>query len=79
MSDTVQVDVRLRFDRSELATIDRIARERKVPRNCLVMQALGFLQVAHEANKAGKFVGVSEFRDRLDTVIVGTLVYGDAA
>lgn len=77
MSETVRVDIQLNIGPVELATIDRIAKERKLPRNGLVLQALGFLQVAHEANKVGKFVGVTPYRDRLETVIVGTLVWGD--
>lgn len=77
MSGRRRVDIRLDLEASELTAIDDIAKERKVARNGLVLQALGFLQVAHEANKNGHFVGVSRYRDRLDTVIVGNLVFGD--
>ena len=78
MSDTVQDDVRLNISLfvspHTAAAIDRLARERNVQRTGLVLQALGLLHAAHDANKAGKYVGVTTVRDRLDTVLVAPLI-----
>lgn len=75
MTETIRVDVSLNLEPGDIEAIDQLARERNIPRNGLVLQALGFLQVAHRAGKEGKFVGVTPYRDRLETVIAGNLVW----
>lgn len=47
-----------------------IAAERDISINDVVRMALGVLQVAEQARRDGHYVGVSQYRDRLDTVMV---------
>ena len=78
MAETIRVDVSLNLEPGDLEAIDQLARECNTARNGLVLQALGFFQVAHRASKEGKFVGVTPYRDRLETVIAGSLVWETA-
>lgn len=55
------------------AVMDRLADERGLTRTALVRQALGVMQVCHDAAKAGKHVGVSRSRDNLEIIIVAPL------
>lgn len=68
-----RIDVKLHVSDQTAAAIERLTAERNIPRNGLVLQALGLLQVVHDAQRAGRFVGITEFRDRLDTVLLGPL------
>lgn len=70
MSDEVRVDVCLRVSRTTAATIDRLAKERNIPRTGLFLQALGILHTAHDAAKDGYFHGLTKDRAKLDTVLV---------
>lgn len=64
----------MNVSQSTRETIDRIAKERGLARSGLVLQALGIMQTMHDAAKGGLYVGVTEHRDRLDTVLVAPLV-----
>lgn len=74
MSETIRVDIQLHVSQATLTTIDRIARERSLPRTGLVLQALGILHIMHDAAKDGLFVGTSDERSRLNTVLVAPLI-----
>ena len=71
--DEVRVDISLRVSRATADTIDRLGDERNIPRTGLVLQALGLLQVAHDAAKDGFYHGLSKDRSKLDQVLVGPL------
>lgn len=47
-----------------------IAEDRDISVNDVIRMALGVLQVAERARLDGHYVGVSQYRDRLDTVMV---------
>lgn len=74
MSETVRVDIQLNVSHATRETIDRIARERGLPRSGLVLQALGIMHTIHDAAKGGLYVGVTEHRERLDTVLISPLI-----
>ena len=71
MSGTVQVNIRI--SPAELAAADRIARERSVSRTTVLRQALGFLQVAHDAGQRGHYVGTHPDREAFQQIIIGPL------
>ena len=49
--------------------MERLCTEWQLTRPQLVRQALGVLQVVHDAGKSGRYVGTSLRREALDTVI----------
>lgn len=73
MSGEIRYDIKLRVSRATADTIDRLALERKLPRNALVLQALGVLQLAHDAAKEGYYHGLTKDRAKLDTVLIAPI------
>lgn len=69
----VRVNVSLQVSRQTADTIDRLARERNIPRTGLVLQALGLLHAAHDASKDGYYHGLTRDRANLETVLVAPL------
>ena len=55
------------------AIMDRLAEERGLTRTSLVRQALGVMQVCHDAGKDGLLVGTCRNREHLETVIASPL------
>lgn len=70
MSGNVRVDIKMHVSAATLATIDRIAKERNIPRSGLVLQALGLMHTTHDAAKEGYYYGLARDRSKLDTVLV---------
>lgn len=69
----VRVNVSLQVSKETADTIDRLARERNLPRTGLVLQALGLLHAAHDASKDGYYHGLTKDRSKLDTILVAPL------
>lgn len=67
---TVRLDISVRVSPETAARIDQLASERNVQRTGLLLQAFGVLQAIHDAGKAGKHVGTTPYRDRLETVLI---------
>ena len=63
------VRINLHLPATAEAMIDRLCSERKVARTTLVRQALGVLQVVHEAQARGKYVGTTRDIEQLEMVI----------
>jgi predicted transcriptional regulator len=63
----------LRFPPEVIETMDRLARERGLSRPAIMRQALGVLQVAHDAAKEGHYVGLTRTRENLETLLVAPL------
>lgn len=74
MAEIVRLDIKLHVSRVTAATIERLASERNVPRNTLVLQALGILHVLHDARKGGKHVGIAVNREDLETVLLDAVI-----
>ncbi len=70
MSEQVRMDVKLRISQTTFDTIERLAAERNLPRTGLVLQAIGLLQVIHDAKKDGRHIGLTPHRENLETVLV---------
>ena len=50
--------------------VTRLARERNVSHTALFRQALGVLEVIHDATVDGRYVGTAKDREDLETLIV---------
>lgn len=74
MPPTSRLNVQLRVSPATADTIRRLARERNVAHSGLFLQALGVLQVIHDAAKEGKHVGISPSRDCLETVLLDAVI-----
>lgn len=70
MPQEVRINVSLQVSPATAITIDRLAKERNVPRTGLFLQALGVLQAMHDGSKDGQYVGLTRDREKLDTVLV---------
>lgn len=66
----VRLNVSLDVSAETGAAIRRLAKERNLQNTSLVLQALGVLQISHDAAKEGYYLGLSKDRSKLDTVIV---------
>lgn len=73
-SETIRINVNLMVNPTTAETIRRLGTARNVPNTTLFLQALGILQTVHDATKEGKYVGISPFRDRLETVLLDTSI-----
>lgn len=73
MSREVRFDVKLHVSPETFDAINRMASERNLPRNGLVLQALGVLQAAHEAAREGYYHGLTKDRANLDIVLISPL------
>jgi hypothetical protein len=71
MPDDIRINLHLPL--AAEAVIKRLCEERGVARTTLVRQALGMLQVAHDAAAQGHYVGTTRVREHLDQVIVAPL------
>lgn len=68
MAEDIRINLSLPAVASDL--IDRLCAERHVTRPTLIRQALGILQVVHDAALEGHYVGTTRDRESLETVIV---------
>ena len=65
--------VNLHLPPNAIAVLDRLATERCLTRTATVRQALGVLQVCHDATRDGLLVGTSADREKLNTVLIAPL------
>ena len=70
MSENCRFDVNLHVSRQTAEAIERMAKERAVPKTTLVLQALGILHAVHEGVKDGYHAGLVKDRSKLDTLLV---------
>lgn len=70
---TIRIDVKLKVCQQTADTIARLGSERGLSRQALVLQALGVLQVAHDAAKEGYYHGLTRDRENLETVLVAPI------
>ena len=71
MSKSIQFTLNLPPSAADV--LNQLAAERGLTRTAVIRQALGYLQVAHEAAKDRKWIGVTSDREGLDTVLVAPL------
>jgi Ribbon-helix-helix protein, copG family len=69
----MSVRINLDLPKASGATLDRLCEERSLSRAALLRQALGVMQVFHDATREGRYVGTTKDREALDTVIVAPL------
>jgi hypothetical protein len=67
------VRINLHLPETAAQTVRRLCEERKVSRATLIRQALGVLQVVHDATREGYYVGTTLDREQLATVIIPSL------
>jgi hypothetical protein len=53
------------------SVLRRLADERGLTRSAVIRQALGCLQIMHDAGQRGHYTGTTRCREALDVVIVG--------
>ncbi len=71
MSEKVRINLQVSAELAE--ALDSIADEAGGSRTEVIRQAVALMKIAHDARKKGRFIGIVDTREKLDTEIIGVM------